>query len=194
MVRYWDDPVLSVVCPAVEDNEFGPELIQFGLSLLKTMENHNGLGLAAPQVGVAKRIFAMAFPDDEEKYRQWSPDGKCPDWRHPRKPIVVCNPTLMLDGKTLYEREGCLSLPGIFEQVARAEKVTMQYRQTDGQPQELPLVDLNARVAQHEFDHLNGIMFFNYTDIRTTYGRRMQKQVSKQVLRNWEKEKKRRGL
>jgi peptide deformylase len=185
IVRYWADPVLSTLCEAVDDNEFGPELTEFGTALLAAMKDRNGIGLAAPQVGITKRIFAMHFPD-------WMEDR---DYEvYPKAPTVVCNPTLVLDGRTVYDREGCLSLPGIFEQVSRAEKVTMQFRQTDGAHQEVVLTNINARVAQHEFDHLNGIMFFNYTDIRPVYGRRMSKQVGKQVLRNWEKERSKRGI
>jgi len=191
-IRYWDDPVLSTLCGAVEDNEFGPKLDEFAASLLLTMDERSGIGLAAPQVGITKRIFAMRFPDDEEANRRWSAAGVPPI--EVRKPIVVCNPTLVFDGKPVYAREGCLSLPGIHEQVSRAQTVTMQYRQTDGTPKEIVLADINARVAQHEFDHLNGVMFFNYTDKRPVYGARMSKQVSKQVLRDWEKERSKRGI
>jgi peptide deformylase len=193
IVRYWDDPALSTLCDAVEDNEFGPQLGEFAASLLIAMGDRNGVGLAAPQVGITKRIFAMCFPDDEEFNRKWAAAGVAPV-TEVRKAIVVCNPTLVFEGKTVYAREGCLSLPGIHEQVSRAEKVTMQYRQTDGVAKEIVLTDINARVAQHEFDHLNGIMFFNYTDKRPQYGARMSKQVSKQVLRDWEKERAKRGI
>jgi|SRR5579863_273051 len=191
-MRYWDDPVLSTVCDKVEDNEFGPKLEEFAASLLATMADRNGVGLAAPQVGVTKRIFAMAFPDDEENSRKWAVTGL--PIRDVRKPIVICNPVLSLGGRTVYAREGCLSLPGVHEQVARAETVKVDFQWADGSPSQFSLTDINARVAQHEFDHLNGIMFFNFTDKRPQFGARMSKQVSKQVLRMWEKEKARRGL
>jgi peptide deformylase len=192
IVRYWDDPVLSTLCDAVEDNEFGPKLDEFGTSLLAAMGDRNGIGLAAPQVGVTKRIFALSFPDDEVRYGAERPAGMLQVDQ--RRPIIVCNPVLVLDGRTVYAREGCLSLPGIHEQVARAETVKMQFRRTDGAATEIVLANINARVAQHEFDHLNGIMFFNYTDKRPQYGARMSKQVSKQVLRDWEKERSKRGI
>lgn len=178
---YWDDPALSTVCEKVADNEFGPELSVFAMELKATMDDRNGVGLAAPQVGVTKRIFAMHFPDG------YKSDEK-------PEPIVVINPELELSGRTLNEREGCLSVPGIYEQVARAEKVVMHYRNIYGKPSVLDLSDINARVAQHEFDHLNGIMFFNFQDIRPTFGRRMSKQLSKHVLREWDREKAKRGL
>ncbi len=191
-IRYWDDPVLSTLCDAVEDNEFGPQMEKFAADLLETMDFRHGVGLAAPQVGVTKRVFAMAFPDDEEDSRKWAVTGI--PAADPRKPIVICNPVLVLDGRTVYSREGCLSLPGIHEQVARAENVKIDFRWANGSPSQITLSNINARVAQHEFDHLNGLMFFNFTDKRPKYGARMSKQVSKQVMRMWEKEKARRGL
>src|SRR5208337_366208 len=110
-LRYWDDPALSKVCDKIEDNEFGPKLVEFGQSLLATMKSRNGIGLAAPQVGVAKRMFVMRFPDHEAM-----------------KPFVICNPELRLSGRLVPGREGCLSLPGLFEQVYRAENCILQYR------------------------------------------------------------------
>jgi peptide deformylase len=179
-IRIWDDPVLSVVCDKLDDNEFGPKLEDFGRELTATMVDRSGYGLAAPQVGVAKRLFVMTFPDHEDL-----------------KPVVMCNPELKLNGRTLYEREGCLSLPNIFEQVSRAENVVIQYRDVLGLNHEFNLSRMDARVAQHEFDHLNGIMFFNYQDKRDgwldsnkrPYGPRMSKQTSKALLREWDKKK-----
>src|SRR5271166_6125058 len=103
-LRFWDDPVLSTVCDAISGDEFGPELEQFSRDLVATMKAKNGLGLAAPQVGTTKRVFAMEFPD------------------HPGAvPKVIVNPVLVLTGFTVPGREGCLSLPNLFEQVYRAE-------------------------------------------------------------------------
>ena len=166
-ILFWDNPKLFVVCDKIEDNEFGPELQVFGKQLITTMEARNGIGLAAPQVGILKRMFVMRFPDHEGL-----------------KPEIVCNPTFEFSVATLYEREGCLSLPSVFEQVTRSANVVMQYRDPLGVMKELPLSNFNARVAQHEADHLDGKMFFD----------RMSRQLHRDVLRRWKKEKKRRGL
>jgi peptide deformylase len=167
---YWDNPVLSTICSPVEENEFGTKFIEWCESLKQTMKKRNGLGLAAPQVGLTKRVFAMEFPESSN----WDTQ-------------IVCNPVLVLEGKAVYEREGCLSLPGLFESVVRAEKITMQFKNIFGVPEELVLTGINARIAQHEFDHLSGIMFFDYKDKRPVYGARMSKQTSKQVQRTWAK-------
>lgn len=173
-LRYWDDPVLSAICDKIGDSEFGSQLEEFGRELVTTMRDKNGIGLAAPQVGVTKRMFVMGFPDHREL-----------------EPIVICNPVLVLSGGMTAENEGCLSLPNIRQQVYRAAGATMQYQDPTGKHLELLLTTAwDARVAQHEFDHLNGIMFFDYTDKRPVYGARMSKQMSKSILREWDKVKK----
>jgi peptide deformylase len=168
-LRYWEDPVLSKVCDPVRDSEFGSKLEEFGRELLATMDNYRGLGLAAPQVGVTFRMFIMRFPDNTSL-----------------NPIVVCNPTLHLHGPATYLQEGCLSVPDIFEQVSRSQFATLRFFHPDGTEDEIELSNVNARVAQHETDHLDGIMFFDR--------RRVSKQVSKAVQRAWEKHRKQLGL
>lgn len=177
-IRIWDDPVLSTVCDKIEGNEFGPKLEEFGRELIATMKAKNGLGLAASQVGVTKRIFVMELPDTKGA------------------PLVICNPTLVLTGRTVPGREGCLSLPNMFEQVYRSEGVVMKFFMPDGVEAEVDLSAMDARVVQHETDHLNGIMFFDYKDKREEYvtpenptprGARMSKQLSKSILREWDK-------
>lgn len=163
-IKYWDDPVLSVVCDPIEDNEFGPELALFGGQLIETMNDRSGLGLAGPQVGISKRIFAMRFPDGYK-----SDDDP--------KPIVVINPILDLSGRTLREVEGCLSMPGVHLQIERAVNVVMRYLNIHGTESVLELSDMNARVVQHETDHLNGVFFIS----------RVSRQMRRQALREWEK-------
>ena len=94
----------------------------------------------------------MTFPDDEK-----------------RSPVVVCNPSLTLSGRLMPAQEGCLSLPGVFEQVYRAAEAWMTWRDPLGSWHEEPLTGYAARVAQHEADHLDGIMFFNWRDRREGY-------------------------
>ncbi len=156
----WGDPVLSEVAEPVPDSGFGPKLEAFGRDLVKTMKAHSGIGLAAPQVGVSERIFAMTFPDHDAM-----------------GPIVVVNPILVLSGKTLYEREGCLSFPNLFAQVPRSSDIVMEYRDPLGEEHELPLAGWDARVAQHEWDHTMGIMFFD----------RVSRQMRRSLLREWRK-------
>jgi peptide deformylase len=160
-LRYWDDPVLSEVCRPVAKGEFGNNLTEFGNLLLFTLkESGTGVGLAASQVGLRKRMFAMKFVDNDDL-----------------SPIVVCNPVLSeFEGRSLAD-EGCLSLPTIYDQVERAQFVRMEFQYLNGDERVLELEGMEARIAQHEVDHLDGIMFFQ----------RMSKQMRKNVLRQWAK-------
>lgn len=156
----WDHPTLMKVAEPVAAHEFGPALEELGARMLAAMKERDGIGLAAPQVDVSKRIFVMTFPDQPTM-----------------SPIIVVNPVLKLSGAILYETEGCLSFPGIHEQVARSAKVDMEYQRPDGTVQ-VAFMDLwNARVAQHEFDHLDGIMFFD----------RLTRQMRKKLMKEWDK-------
>lgn len=168
-MRYWNDPVLSMVCDPVRDTEFGSKLEKFASRMVATMNTYKGIGLAAPQVGVPIRMFLMHFPESQKNGKLTVP------------PLAVCNPTLELSGDTLYEQEGCLSVPGIFNQVARPKTALMRYFTVLGVEKEIELNDMDSRVAQHEFDHLDGIMFFDR--------RRVSKQVNKATERAWEKQK-----
>jgi peptide deformylase len=160
----WPDPILRKVAESVPDSGFGPTLEDFGRQMIATMLEGNGtstgIGLAATQVGVAQRVFVMTFPDHKEF-----------------DPLIVVNPTLQLSGETLFEQEGCVSFPGIYDQVARSATVTMDYQNAlSGEHHKQILTSWDARVAQHEFDHINGIMFFD----------RMSRQMRKALLRQWE--------
>ncbi len=158
-ITLWDNPILKKVAEPVADSAFGSQLEAFGQEMIETMLAKKGIGLAGPQVGVSNRIFVMTFPDNETM-----------------KPVVVVNPELKLSGWFKYEREGCLSFPGLFEQVERRADVVMQYKNPIGESLECVLANWDARVAQHEFDHLNGIMFFD----------RMSRQMRKHLLKQWE--------
>ena len=158
-MRYWDDPVLSTVCELIRDTEFGSKLEGFASQLLATMNTYKGIGLAAPQVGVPLQIFVIKLSESN--------------------PIVVCNPTLQFRGPSVFGIEGCLSFPSLFDQVERAQFATMRYFNPKGTEMEIELSDVDARVASHEYDHTLGIMFFDR--------RRMSKQMSKALLRKWDK-------
>lgn len=160
-IKLWDDPILRQVAQPFDDAEFGPQLEELSLQMIQTMDGAHGLGLAAPQVGISKRVFVMRVAD--------------------HKTITAFNPQIVLDGQEYQHQEGCLSFPGLYEQVIRMNSVTMQYRTASGEYNEVWLVDegenIEARIIQHEVDHLNGIMFFD----------RMSRQMRKTLLRRWEK-------
>lgn len=118
-------------------------------NMLETMYNTgNGVGLAANQVGEDKSIVVLdlAKADDDENA--------------PGKPIVMINPEILsYSEETIEENEGCLSIPDLYDKVARAKTITVKYTALNGNEVTEIAEDFHARVVQHEVDHLNGILF-----------------------------------
>ncbi len=144
LVIYPDEPLRRVAQPVTH---FGPELERLVQNMLETMHAHDGVGLAAPQIGIAKRIIVLQEPDKEPKY--------------------LINPEILEEeGKEVGE-EGCLSLPRIFGEVERAKRIRVRACDTAGAVLEFDSTDFEARIIQHETDHLNGVVFIDYLDILT---------------------------
>lgn len=141
IVKY-PDPVLER--PAERVNEFNDELRKFVDDMFESMYAAKGIGLAAPQVGVSKRLTVIDLSFKER----------------PEDKIVLINPEIILREGKQYEEEGCLSLPEIREKVSRAAKVTVRAQDLDGNWFEMDGTELLARAFQHEIDHLDGILFF----------------------------------
>jgi len=142
-VRIYGDETLRKVSGPVED--ITDEIRQFINDLIKTMYEKDGIGLAAPQVGKSLRIFVV------DPY--WFREG------NKKKPFVFINPEFVeFEGMQVNE-EGCLSLPGIFEKVNRAERVVMNALNEKGEEIQLETDGLFSRALQHENDHLEGILF-----------------------------------
>ncbi len=140
IVKY-PDPILQR--PTEPVAEFNDELRALAADMFESMYKAVGIGLAAPQIGVGKRITVIDLSN------QQNPDDK----------IVLVNPQIVhREGKQV-EEEGCLSLPDIRDKVMRAAKVRVRAQDLDGKPIELEGTELLARAFQHEIDHLDGILF-----------------------------------
>jgi peptide deformylase len=142
-VRIYGDPVLRE--RAREVTGFDDSLRTLVADMFDTMHAYNGVGLAANQVGVAQRVLVVDVPVDEE--------------RHERHTLV--NPVLSeLSGSETGE-EGCLSIPGIYEDVKRSERLRVRAQDADGRPVEFTAEGYLARAIQHEVDHLDGVLFID---------------------------------
>ncbi len=140
-VRIYGDPVLRA--KAVPVAAFDDSLRSLVADLFETMKAYRGVGLAAPQVGVAQRVFVVEVPVDE----------------HTRERFAAVNPVLdRREGRETAE-EGCLSMPGIYEEVTRADVVRLRALDENGQPFERLVSGYLARAIQHENDHLDGVLF-----------------------------------
>lgn len=125
--------------------------IEFIKYMFDTMKNANGIGLAANQVGYNKSIFVVDISPVEgyEKY----------------KPITMINPRIVNQSdETIILEEGCLSIPSIHAEVTRPKEITIKYQDIDLTEQQLDADSLLARVIQHEYDHLKGILFTDLLD------------------------------
>ena len=142
VVKY-PDPVLSKKGAAVTD--FGPELAQFVQEMWASMYAAHGIGLAAPQIGVSKRITVIDVSFKER-----------PDER-----LVLINPEIIEREGKQFEEEGCLSLPEIREKVQRAARVKVRAQDVNGEFFEAEGEELLARAMQHEIDHLDGVLFID---------------------------------
>ena len=139
------DPRLRTKAASVDAAEVTTPAFQTLLTdMFETMYYAPGIGLAASQVDVHKRF--MVIDVSEEK----------------NQPMVFINPEIVQqDGGQVYQ-EGCLSVPGIFADVTRADQITVRYLDRQGQPQELATDGLLAVCVQHEMDHLDGKLFIDY--------------------------------
>uniref|UniRef100_A0A7V5CT29 Peptide deformylase n=1 Tax=Acidobacterium capsulatum TaxID=33075 RepID=A0A7V5CT29_9BACT len=140
IVKY-PDPVLQQ--PAEPVTEFNEELRALVDDMFESMYAAKGIGLAAPQIGISKRLTVIDLSFQE------NPDEK----------IVLINPEIIHREGRQYEEEGCLSLPDIREKVVRAEKVTVRAQNLDGEWFEMDGEELLSRAFQHEIDHLDGVLF-----------------------------------
>lgn len=122
--------------------------------MLETMRQANGVGLAAPQVGVLQRLFVAELPEDEESGR-------------PKETYILFNPELVKGRGEQVGLEGCLSIPGYVGEVARFEEVTVKGLDEQGRPVRYKAEGYLARAFQHELDHLDGVL---YTDRLTDPG------------------------
>lgn len=144
IVLYPDDPLTQEAEPV---QDMGPALAELARDMLDTMYAYEGVGLAAPQVGVSKRIFVLREPEGEE--------------------MCLVNPEIIeSDGRELGE-EGCLSMPRVYAMVPRATRIHVRAFDQFGAPQEFEARDFLARIIQHEYDHIEGIMFPDRLDILT---------------------------
>ena len=140
IVKY-PDPVLQQ--PGEPVTEFNDELRQFVADLFETMYASQGIGLAAQQVGVAKRVTVIDLSQGKD----------------PEQKLTLINPEVIFREGRQYEEEGCLSFPEIREKVVRAFKVRVRAQDANGNWFEMDGEELLARAFQHEIDHLDGILF-----------------------------------
>ena len=141
-IHYLGDRVLRQ--PAKRISKIDDGIREIVRQMLQTMYSADGIGLAAPQVGIHKQLIVIDIAFDQ------------PD----EPPLVLINPKIVKTGKNLCDsEEGCLSIPGVYLDVTRPEEIEITYKNEFGKPCKLKASGLLSRAIQHEMDHLNGVMF-----------------------------------
>ena len=139
------DPILRKKCEPLEKMDANTKKLMD--DMLETMYQAPGIGLAAVQIGILKRLVVIDISKDEEK----------------KNPIFLINPEIInLSEQTSVYEEGCLSLPGQFAEVERPAECILKYIDYYGKEKELKADGLLSTCIQHEVDHLNGILFIDY--------------------------------
>lgn len=150
-------PILKKIAAPV--TEFNQELEELAKNMIYTMYRAPGIGLAAPQVGKSIRLFVVDIDYDRKEITL--PDGTEDTVLTDMHPMVFINPSFKNPaGEIIYE-EGCLSLPGIYEEVTRANSITIEYQNLKGEHCSLEAEGTLAVCLQHENDHLDGKVFID---------------------------------
>ena len=160
VLRY-GDPSLRRSAEPVGDVTL--EIRRIIADMTETMYDEVGIGLAAPQVGISKRLIVIA--DEEGRGVQ-----------------ALLNPAIVDRGGEMTGEEGCLSIPGVFAPVTRAARVKVEARSVDGQPVTINARGLRSRVLQHEIDHLDGVLFIDRVD--PMLRDRIKRKIKKEGLRD----------
>ncbi len=135
--------------PAKRISKINDEIRQLARDMLQTMYSCDGIGLAAPQVGVHKRMIVVdPHPDKAEI-----------------APLVLINPEIKgYSGSEVTDQEGCLSVPGVYCEVIRYDEIVVSFKDETGRPRTIKTKGLLSRVIQHEIDHLDGVLFVDLVD------------------------------
>lgn len=159
-VLHFPDPRLRKKGVPVADID--DSIRQLASDMLETMYAENGIGLAATQVNVQKRVVVIDLSENRDQ------------------PMTLINPEILDSDGTEQMQEGCLSVPGYFDLVERAERVRLRYQDINGDSMEIETDGLLAVCVQHEIDHLNGKLFIDY--LSPLKRQRLKKKLEKQQV------------
>jgi peptide deformylase len=143
-IRIIGDDVLRE--KATKITEFDDDLKNLADEMIETMHDNDGIGLAAPQVGISKRLLVTDISEIDPEYG----------------PMAFVNPEIIDSQDDVTMEEGCLSIPDIRESVTRPREITLRYQTVEGEEKTEKFDDWMARVIQHEIDHLEGVLFTDY--------------------------------
>ena len=162
-IHHYPDPVLKQKAEPVI--AFDAELRRLADDMLETMYAAPGVGLAAPQVGISRRLIVL----------------DCSPKDAPQSPLVAVNPEIVAGDGECCEEEGCLSVPEYYAKVVRQEQVRVRFQDLDGTTREIEAAGLWAVCLQHEIDHLDGLLFVDrLSPLKRSLFRRKYQKIQEQ--------------
>lgn len=163
-IVHYPETVLLTVGKPVGENEFDENLKRLVEDMFETMYDAGGVGLAAPQINVSKRLFVMDCSGGEDETRK----------------IALINPEIIAQEGEQNGDEGCLSFPGVYTKVKREVRTIVRFQNVLGETQEIDVKDLEARCVLHETDHCDGIVFLDrMTSLKRELAKRKIKKLQK---------------
>ena len=178
----YGDPVLRVKCKPI--TEVTEEIRKLSQDMIETMHNARGVGLAAPQIGIALQLAVIEVPPDDESVTYVRINGEDTPLAE-AMPLIFLNPKLDHGKEKVMGEEGCLSIPDLRSEVRRSAGVKVEYQTLDGETKTIEADGLLARALQHEIDHLNGILFIDRLSAAAKLGVRRK---LKRLMVEWEED------
>jgi len=157
-ILQYGNPILRAKGKRIEKIDDG--IRELAANMVETMHAANGIGLAAQQVGEALQLTVIDISQVEDRPSEMKVKSKDVDPKA-AMPLILINPEITLNEKTVVETEGCLSFPEITGEIARAKSVVARAQTLEGDTIEIEAGGLLSRAIQHEIDHLNGILFID---------------------------------
>ena len=157
-ILQYGNPILRAKGKRIE--KIDDHIRKLAANMVETMHAANGIGLAAQQVGEALQLTVIDISQIEDRPSEMKLKGNDVDPKA-AMPLILINPEITLNEKTVVETEGCLSFPEITGEIARAKSVVARAQTLEGDTIEIEAGGLLARAIQHEIDHLNGILFID---------------------------------
>jgi len=157
-ILQYGNPILRAKGKRIERIDDG--IRELAANMVETMHAANGIGLAAQQVGEALQLTVIDISQIEDRPSEMKLKGEDVDPKA-AMPLILVNPEITLNEKTVVETEGCLSFPEITGEIARAKSVVARAQTLEGGTIEIEAAGLLSRAIQHEIDHLNGILFID---------------------------------
>ena len=168
-VKTYGNPVLRKECREIP--EITPEISDLAERMVQCMYDENGIGLAAPQVGVNLRMFVIDTCVEENEV--YSTPGEA--YLSPKMPLAIINPEIVsTSGPDKPFVEGCLSIPGVNATVIRPDVIRLKGKLLNGEEIDIECGGSLSRCAQHEIDHLDGVLFTDKADVEEVLEAKLQ--------------------